>query len=174
MATSRTLNGAIAGGLAAAVWAVQQPLDKRAFGTSYDDLEVLGKAVTRGSEWAAVGLALHVVNGAAFGALYAQLRPFLFGPPVLRAVTAALAEHFGTWPLARLSDDHHPAKRDLPTLAGDRRMFAQAAWRHALFGAVLGILEQRFNRSREAEPPFVPVSSNGHGNIERAAATAAS
>jgi hypothetical protein len=70
-------------------------------------------------------------------------------------------------------EDHHPAKRELPKLSGNGRALAQATWRHALFGVVLGILEQRLNRSREAEPPFVPVSSNGHGNIERAATTAA-
>jgi hypothetical protein len=173
MAASRSLNGAIAGGLAAAVWAAQQPLDKRGFGVEYDDVELLGKAVTRGSEWAAVGLAVHLANGAAFGALYAQLRPFLFGPPVLRAVTAALAENFGSWPLIGLAENHHPAKRDLPRVGGNTRALAQATWRHVLFGAVLGILEQRLNRSREAEPPFVPVSSNGHGNIEHAATAAA-
>ena len=55
MAASRSLNGAIAGGLAAAVWAAQQPLDKRVFGVEYDDIELLGKAVTRGAEWPAVG-----------------------------------------------------------------------------------------------------------------------
>ena len=66
MAASRSLNGAIAGGLAAAAWAAQQPLDKRVFGVEYDDIELLGKAVTRGSEWPAVGLALHIANGAAF------------------------------------------------------------------------------------------------------------
>jgi hypothetical protein len=173
MAASRSVNGAIAGGLAAALWVAQQPLDKRLFGVEYDDVELLGKAVTRGNEWPAVGFALHVANGAAFGALYAQLRPFLFGPPVLRAVTAALAENFATWPLARVAEEHHPAKRDLPKLAGNNRALAQATWRHALFGAVLGVLEQRLNRSREAEPPFVPVSSNGHGNIEHAATAAA-
>jgi len=173
MAASRSLNGAIAGGLAAAVWAAQQQLDKRVFGVDYDDVELLGKAVTRGSEWPAIGLALHVANGAAFGALYSQLRPFLFGPPVLRGVTAALAENLGTWPLARIAEEHHPAKRDLPKLSGNTRALAQATWRHALFGAVLGVLEQRLNRSREAEPPFVPVSSNGHGNIEHAATAAA-
>jgi hypothetical protein len=173
MAMSRSVNGAIAGGLAAAVWAAQQPLDKRVFGVDYDDVELLGKAVTRGPEWPAIGLVLHIGNGAAFGALYAQLRPFLFGPPVLRALTAALAENFGTWPLAQLAEDHHPAKRELPKLSGNARALAQATWRHALYGAVLGVLEQRLNRSREAEPPFVPVSSNGHGNIEQAAATAA-
>jgi hypothetical protein len=173
MGASRSVNGAIAGGLAAAVWAAQQPLDKRVFGVDYDDVQLLGKAVTRGPEWQAVGLALHVANGAAFGALYAQLRPFLFGPPVLRALTAALAENFGSWPLTRLAEEHHPAKRELPKLSGNPRALAQATWRHALFGAVLGIVEQRLNRSREAEPPFVPVSSNGHGNIEHAATAAA-
>ena len=158
MAASRSLNGAIAGGLAAAVWAAQQPLDKRVFGVEYDDVELLGKAVA---------------NGAAFGALYAQLRPFLFGPPVLRAVSAALAENVGSWPLIGFAEQHHPAKRDLPRVAGNPRALAQATWRHVLFGTVLGILEQRLNRSREAEPPFVPVSSNGHGNIEHAATAAA-
>ncbi|HEX6461153.1 MAG TPA: hypothetical protein VF032_19715 [Thermoleophilaceae bacterium] len=173
MTASRSLNGAIAGGLGAAVWAAQQPLDKRVFGVDYSDVELLGKAVTRGSEWRAVGMAMHVGTGAVFGALYAQLRPFLFGPPVVRAITAALAENFASWPLIDLAENHHPAKRDLPKLSGNPRALAQATWRHALFGAVLGVVEQRLNRSREAEPPFVPVSSNGHGNIEHAATTAA-
>jgi hypothetical protein len=173
MAASRSLNGAIAGSLAAALWAAQQPLDKRVFGAEYDDVKLLGKAVTRGNEWPAVGVAMHVLNGALFGALYAQLRPFLFGPPALRGITAALVENFGAWPLARFADEHHPARRDLPELAGNRRALAQATWRHALFGAALGLLEQRLNARREAEPPFVPVSSNGHGNIEHAATAAA-
>jgi hypothetical protein len=173
MPSSRSLNGAIAGGIAAAVWAAQQPLDKRVFAVDYNDVELLGKAVTRGSEWPAVGLALHIGNGAAFGALYAQLRPFLFGPPVLRAVTAALLENFASWPLVNLAEEHHPARRELPKIAGNPRALAQATWRHALFGAVMGVIEQRLNRSREAEPPFVPVSSNGHGNIEHAATAAA-
>ena len=167
------MNGAIAGGLAAAIWAAQQPLDKRVFGTWYDDVELLGKSVTRGSEWPAVGLAMHIGNGAVFGALYAQLRPFLPGPPLLRSLTAALAENFGSWPLVELVDRHHPSKRDLPDLAGNRRALAQATWRHSLFGVILGFVEHRLNASREAEPPFVPVSSNGHGNIEHAATAAA-
>jgi hypothetical protein len=173
MPSSRSLNGAIAGGIAAAVWAAQQPLDKRVFGVEYNDVELLGKAVTRGSEWPAVGMALHIGNGAAFGALYAQLRPFLFGPPVLRAVTAAMIENFASWPLINLAEEHHPAGRELPKIAGNPRALAQATWRHALFGAVMGVIEQRLNRRREAEPPFVPVSSNGHGNIEHAATAAA-
>ena len=173
MPVARSINGALAGGIAAAVWAAQQPLDKRVFGSDYDDLAILGKAVTRGDEWPYVGLAIHLQNGAAFGAAYALLRPFLVGPPALRGVTAALAEHAALWPFARFVDKHHPASKELVGLQGNRRALAQATWRHALFGLIVGVLEHRLNAQREAEPPFVPVSSNGHGNIERAATTAA-
>ena len=168
----RSLNGALAGGLAAAVWAAQQPLDKRAFHCRYDDLELLGKAVTRGPAWPSVGLALHLVNGALFGAAYASLRPSLPGPPVARALLAALAENFGLWPLTMLSDRHHPARDELPPLSSSTRALAQATWRHALFGIVLGLLEERLNRDADGGGPEVEFSVNGHGDIERAVATA--
>jgi hypothetical protein len=174
MTARRSLNGAIAGGIAAAVWAAQQPLDKRIFGCDYDDVALLGKAVTRGSAWPAVGMALHIQNGAAFGAAYASVRPLLPGPPIAWALTAAMAENFSSWPLVRLVDNHHPARRDLTPLAGNGRALAQATWRHFLFGAVMGVVEARLNdRSAEEPPPTVPVGSNGHGSIEHAAAAAA-
>ena len=173
MDLTRTLNGAAAGALAAGVWAAQQPLDKRVFGTSYDDVELLGKLATRdAAAWPLAGAGMHLLNGAVFGAAYAQLRPFLPGPPVARAITLGLAEHLALWPLGRLADRHHPARKELEPLSGNRRAFAQATWRHLVFGAVLGVVEERLNRRRHEEPPPVPVSSNGHGNIE-AAVTAA-
>ena len=77
------------------------------------------------------------------------------------------------WPLGRLSDRYHPARGELTRLTGNRRAFAQATWRHFLFGLVTGELERRLNAEREAdEPPPVPVSSNGHGNIEMAVGAA--
>ena len=172
MDLTRTANGAAAGAAAALLWAAQQPLDKQLFASDYDDLELLGKLATRDAAWPVAGLALHAANGALFGAAYAQLKPFLPGPPVARAVACALAEHAATWPLGRLSDRFHPARKELPPFSGNRRALAQATWRHFLFGAVLGIVEDRLNRRRHEEPPPVPVSSNGHGNIE-AAVTAA-
>ena len=173
MTTRRPLNGAIAGAVAAAVWAAQQPLDKRVFGCDYDDVEMLGKAVTRGSAWPVAGLALHLQNGATFGAAYASVRPLLPGPPMAWAVTAAMLENFGSWPLVRLVDNLHPARADLPSLAGNRRALAQATWRHFLFGAVMGVVEARLNdRSAEEPPPTVPVESNGHGSLEQAVAAA--
>ena len=172
MRIERTLRGALAGAVAAGVWAAQQPLDKRVFGSDYDDVELLGKLVTRGREWQLVGWALHIQNGALFGAVYAQLRPFLPGPPVVRGLIAGMAENFGLWPLGGLVDRYHPARADLPRLVGNRRAFAQVAWRHALFSVILGELEHRLNARLEDEPPPVPISSNGHGDIESALAVA--
>jgi xanthosine utilization system XapX-like protein len=164
MELRRIPSGALAGAVAAAVWAAQQPLDKRVFGSDYDDVELLGKLVTRDSGWQAAGLAIHMANGAAFGAVYSLVRPLVPGPPQLAGVTAGLAEHVATWPLTALVDRQ---------LAGNRRAFAQSAWRHALFGLVLGEVERRLNRDVQFEPlEQVPVSSNGHGNIEHAAAGA--
>jgi hypothetical protein len=173
MELRRTLNGALAGATAATVWAAQQPLDKRVFGSAYDDVELLGKLVTRGAGWPVAGLALHVLNGAAFGTCYALVRPLVPGPPFAAGVAAGLAEHAALWPLGALVDRHHPAHGELTSLSGNRRAFAQAAWRHLLFGAVLAEIERRLNPAGEFEPlEGVPVASNGHGDIERAAAGA--
>jgi hypothetical protein len=169
----RTLNGALAGALAAGVWAAQQPLDKRVFGVDYDDTELLGKLVTTDSWWRPAGTAMHVANGAVFGAIYSLARPFIPAPPLAAGVFAGLAEHAATWPLVPLVDRHHPASRDLETLGGNPRALAQATWRHFLFGFLLGELERRLNpEDRYEPPPEVPASSNGHGNIEHAVAGA--
>ncbi|MDX6552862.1 MAG: hypothetical protein QOH74_1350 [Gaiellales bacterium] len=162
----------MAGSVAAAVWAAQQPVDKRIFECDYDDVELLGKLVTRGREWPIAGLALHVQNGALFGAVYSQLRPFVPGPPVAAGLLAGLAEHAAFWPLARLIDRYHPARKELVPLTGNRRAFAQAAWRHAVFGLVLGALEALINDRSADEPPQVPFSSNGHGSLEAAVSVA--
>ena len=169
-AATRTLRGALAGALAAGAWAAQQPLDKRVFGVDYDDGELLGKWLTRGDAWRPLGLALHLQNGAAFGALYATLAPGLPGPAALRGPLAGLAEHLATWPLVRVVDRVHPARHELPTLAGNRAAFWQATWRHALFGAVLGAVEARLNPAPAPPEPEVEVviSTNGHGSLDDA------
>ncbi|HEX5145694.1 MAG TPA: hypothetical protein VFV85_01620 [Conexibacter sp.] len=145
----RMLRGGIAGAVAAGVWALQQPLDKRVFGGGYDDVELMGRALLPDaprSRWYPVGLALHVQNGALFGAVYAELiGPRLPLPRALRAPLVAQVENFGLWPLGRLSDRFHPARDALPRLAGNRRALAQATWRHLLFGVVLGELERRLD-----------------------------
>jgi hypothetical protein len=167
---TRTLRGAVCGAVAAAVWAAQQPLDKAFFSSRYDDVELLGKALSRERGWYAAGLLLHLQNGALFGAIYANVAPALPVPPVLRGPAAGLLEHVALWPLGALSDRLHPARAELTPLSGNRRAFAQAAWRHLLFGVVLGELERRLNAAPEPAPPHpeADYSSNGHGSLEHA------
>ncbi len=162
--------------MAASLWAVQQPLDKRVFESRYDDIELLGKAVTQGDSWYPVGLAIHLQNGAMFGAAYANLAPVLPIPAVLRGPAIALTEHFALWRLGALSDRFHPARKDLPALGGNRRAFYQAIWRHLVFGLALGELERRLNAEPEPAPPVVEAdfSSNGHGRIEHAVSVSSS
>jgi hypothetical protein len=166
----RTARGALAGAVAAGVWAAQSPLDQRVFGVPYADEALLGKAVTRGPAWHPIGAALHVLNGALLGAAYANVAPSLPLPVWARGPAAGLAEHLATWPLTVVIDEHHPARSELPPLARNPRAFAQATWRHLLFGFVLGELERRLNPP--PEPPALPfehaISSNGHGDIEQA------
>jgi hypothetical protein len=146
-------------------------LDKLVFDSSYDDVELLGRVATRGEHWFAPGFAMHVYNGAMFGAVYANFAPAVPLPPILRGPTVALIEHLALWPLGAISDRFHPARAELPQLAGNRKAFAQSAWRHLLFGVVLGELERRVNAAPEPAPPQPEpdYSSNGHGTLAQAA-----
>src|SRR3954447_24574893 len=145
-----SLRGGVAGAIATGVMTLEQPLDQRLFDCRYDDVEILGKLVTRGDHWRPIGFALHVQNGAIFGAAYARLKPSLHGPAVVRGLLVGLVEHVAAWPLTAVFDRYHPARKQLPKLATNRRAFGQATIRHAVFGIVLGLLEDALN-DRSAE-----------------------
>jgi hypothetical protein len=136
------VRAAAAGAAAAAVWALEEPLDRRLLRCDYSDVALLGKAVTRGPGWRAAGLAIHLANGAVFGLAYGRARAVLPIGPRKLALAMALAEHVALYPLCAIVDRHHPARGEpgVPPLLTNRRAFAQATWRHALFGAVLGRL----------------------------------
>ncbi len=165
---AKTLRGAFAGAVAAGVWLAQQPLDKPVFGIDYDDSELLGKVFTRGRSWPLVGAAVHLGNGAMMGAVYANLAPRMPLPSWTRGPLVALAEHVATWPLTLAVDRVHPARDELPRLAGSGRAFAQATWRHLVFGIVMGELERRLNAPPDPDIPTYEhiISSNGHGRLE--------
>jgi hypothetical protein len=104
---------------------------------------------------------MHAANGAVFGAAYALAGPRLPGRPLAQAVGAAMAENFAFWPLGRLIDRFHPARRELEPLTGNRRALAQATWRHLLFGVALGLLEPRLNH-RPVRSSQLPPSTWRH------------
>ena len=149
-----TLRGALAGAVATVVMTLEQPLDKRLFDSRYDDVEILGKLVWRGERWRPVGFVLHVQNGAILGAAYARLKPAIPGSAFRRGLQVGLLEHLATWPMTVLVDRHHPARKELPKLADNPRAFGQATIRHAVFGVVLGLLEDALGGGSGRFPPM--------------------
>lgn len=133
---------AVAGATAATVWAAVEPFDRRVFGCDYSDVALLGKAVTRSRAWPVAGVVVHALNGAIFGLAFHEARRVTGARPRPLAFAMALGEHLTLWPLGTLSDRFHPARGEpgVPRLIGNRRAFAQATFRHALFGSVLGRL----------------------------------
>jgi hypothetical protein len=122
---SPRLRAAAAGAVAAVVWGLQEPLDRRVFGCDYSDVEFLG----RGRR--SVGFVVHALNGALFGVAFDVVRQRVDVDERRLAVTLALAEHMVLWPFIGLVDRR---------LVTSPNAFAQATYRHALFGVILGRL----------------------------------
>ena len=127
------------------MWALAEPLDQRVFRFPYSDVALLGKAFTRGPAWRRVGLAIHVGNGALAGLVFRTVDRRIGGSRRRNALAFALVESVALYPLTVLTDRFHPARGepDLPPLSRSGRAFAQATFRHALFGVVLGCLIRR-------------------------------
>jgi hypothetical protein len=129
------LRGTLAGILAAAVWASAEPLLGRLFRTPYSDRRLLAGLTGRSP---AAALALHLGNGAIFGAFFERLG----GRGPLQGVLAAQIENVALWPTMAVVDHVHPDRRSgaWPPLLRNGRVFAYEVAAHALFGAVLGLL----------------------------------
>ncbi len=119
------VRAAAAGAVAALVWGLQEPLDQRIFGCDYSDVLFLG----RGRR--SLGFAVHMTNGALFGIAFDAARRRVDVDQRRLALALALGEHAALWPFISLVD---------PDLVTSPRAFAQATYRHALFGLVLGRL----------------------------------
>ena len=169
---TRTLRGAVCGAVAAAVWALQQPLDKLAFSSPLRRRRAArqgahpGRGLVSGRAspctWATAPL---------FGAAYANLAPALPLPPVLAGPSCrrwSSTSRCGR--SARCPTAFTPRARSCPSSRATAAAFAQATWRHLLFGLVLGELERRVNAAPEHVPPEpeADYSSNGHGSLEHA------
>lgn len=122
---SPRVRAAAAGSVAAVVWGLQEPLDQRIFGCDYSDVLFLG----RGRR--SVGFVVHAANGALFGLAFDAVRGRVDVDQRRLALALAIGEHLALWPFISLAD------RSLVT---SPRAFAQATYRHALFGLVLGRL----------------------------------
>jgi hypothetical protein len=130
------MRGMLAGVAAAGIWAVAEPALGRALGVPwYSDRRLLGGLLRVGPEAA---IAIHLANGALFGATFQSLG--LRGPT--RGVLMAQSESLGLWPAMAVVDRVHADRRNgaWPPLFGNSRVFAYEVAAHALFGVVLGLL----------------------------------
>ena len=113
------MRAALAGAIAATVWGLQEPLDRRVFRCDYSDVRLVG------------GLPVHALNGALFGLAFDAVRRRTNVDQTRLAIGLAVVEQTALWPLIGFFD------RDL---VASPRAFAQGVYRHALFGYVLGRL----------------------------------
>jgi hypothetical protein len=132
------MRGTLAGAAAAGVWAAAEPSARRVFGTEFGDVRLLGRLFARGPASTPIGLGLHLVNGALFGAAFERLG----GRGRRQAVAVAQLENLALWPALAVVDRVHPDRRKavLPRLLTNRRVFAPEVTLHLLFGLVLGTL----------------------------------
>jgi hypothetical protein len=113
------MHAALAGAVAATVWGLQEPLDRRVFRCDYSDVRLVG------------GLHVHALNGALFGLVFGAISKRTNAEPRRLALGLAFAEHTALWPLLAVFDRE---------LVRSPRAFAQGMYRHALFGVLLGRL----------------------------------
>src|SRR5205823_14196654 len=114
-----------AGAAAATVWGLLEPIDRRLCRCDYSDVRLVGFGDRRR------GYVVHAFNGAAFGVAFDAVRRRVDVDQRRLALALALAEHTTLWPLMVVVD------RGLLT---SPRAFAQATYRHTLFGVLLGRL----------------------------------
>jgi len=137
----RDVHAAAAGALAAAVWIAAEPAIRRAVGGTHRELRLISGLLAPRRGGTALGLVVHVANGAAFGWAFRRLG----GYGVRRALLAAQAENAILWPTMAVADRLHPDVRSgaWPKLARDPGTIAQEIGGHLVFGAVLGALVRR-------------------------------
>ena len=140
----RGLHPAAAGAVAASVWSLLEPIDRRLFRCDYSDVLLLGKTFTRGRLAWPVGFAIHAANGALFGLAFDQVRRRVPYRKESVAIAMALGEHVALYPFSYFVDRYHPGRGQagIPPLFTNARAFAQATFRHALFGGLLGRLSR--------------------------------
>src|ERR1051325_7948853 len=110
------MRAALAGAIAATVWGLQEPLDRRVFRCDYSDVGLVG------------GLPVHALNGALFGVAFDFVRRRTDVDKTRLAIGLAAAEHTALWPLLGFFE---------PDVVKSPRAFAQGLYRHVLYGYVL-------------------------------------
>jgi hypothetical protein len=147
-ATHRTAAGIVAGLVAGVAFIVAMAGDITITRYRSNDLRLVSGLVPGlGGLWPVLGTAIHIVNGAALGALYAHVEDRIHGPGWFKGVVFGLIENAVLWPIIMLLDQVHPDIRAgrLPKF-NRATPFLQEVFRHVVYGAVLGWTYEQLRR----------------------------
>jgi hypothetical protein len=122
-------------------------------GKNVDDRIFLGRPLVKDPEKAkAAGTAMHVVNSAAFGVVYAMVEDRIPGPPWWKGTLFFNIENLVLYPLTAVGKRH-------PAIADGQidpywtwPAFLQSIPRHIAYGAALGIVYDRLRRRSGDDP----------------------
>ena len=133
---------ATAGAVASALYAAEMYADMAVTGSRFDDLQLIeGLIRGRKARLPVLGMAIHLINGAALGEVYALAEPYLPGPAWVKGLLFGQVFLLTVWSGVPLIDRYHPlvTRGELPKL--NRPMpFAQNVSRHLVFGLALALL----------------------------------
>jgi hypothetical protein len=139
---------AVSGLAAGAAFVAVLEADLRLTGRNVDDLMILGSPFVAEPRTARVlGGAIHAVNSLALAGLYAILEPRIPGPGWLKGVVFANVENVILYPVTRFEDIHPAIRTGLVDRYYNWPAFWQSVPRHVAFGAVLGVLYDRWRRT---------------------------
>ncbi|SRR5579875_63575 len=136
---------ALAGAAASAAYAVEMYADMAVTGSPLDDVQLLeGMARGKRARVPALGMALHLLNGAVLGEVYAAIAErYLPGPAWLRGATFGMTFLLAAWPATLLVDKYHPLiKRGELPMFNRPVAFGQNVARHLVFGVALALVYQ--------------------------------
>ncbi|HEX2173661.1 MAG TPA: hypothetical protein VHL09_14585 [Dehalococcoidia bacterium] len=138
--------GALAGGLAALAYLAEMYADMAVLNHHYDEVRVIGRAITRDRWWPVVGVIGNLLAGAGAGAFYgAFVAPRFRVPPVAGGLIFAQIENGTLYPpVMPLIDRFHPdIRQGLMPRSFTPLSFVEAVLRHVAYGVALGWLYPR-------------------------------
>jgi len=144
----RLRDGAISGLAGGAAFALVQELDQRAFRYPANDYLLLGGMFGLSiASSRRIGIALHVVNSAALGGVYALTTAKVTGIPApAKGVIFALLENTALYPALLLERRHPLIKSGKLVSYFNWKAFTQEMLRHVAFGAVTGAIHSKLSK----------------------------
>lgn len=144
----RSAAGIVAGLVAGVAFLVAMALDMALVRNKANDLRLLAGMVPGGGRiWPLLGTAMHMVNGALLGAVYAHVEDQFPGPGWMKGTVFGLVENMFLWPVITLLDRIHPEIERGTLEPFNRRVpFMQEIFRHIVYGAVLGWVYEQLRK----------------------------